>query len=42
MERVLSDTALRKRMIDAGYGREKQFCWDTCASQTLALYKSLL
>jgi glycosyltransferase involved in cell wall biosynthesis len=42
MARVLSDAALRMRMIDKGYGREKQFSWDTCASQTLALYKSLL
>jgi glycosyltransferase involved in cell wall biosynthesis len=29
-------------MIDRGFIREKEFSWDACASQTLALYKSLL
>jgi glycosyltransferase involved in cell wall biosynthesis len=42
MERVLSDTTMRKQMIDRGFIREKEFSWDACASKTLALYKSLL
>lgn len=42
MERVLSDTVARKQMTDRGRCREKEFSWDVCASQTLALYKSLL
>ena len=42
MERVFSDTSVRKQMIDRGHCREKEFSWDACASQTLALYKSLL
>lgn len=42
MERVLSDTMMRKKMTERGLCREKEFSWDACASQTLALYKSLL
>jgi glycosyltransferase involved in cell wall biosynthesis len=42
MERVLFDAAVRNGMIERGRLRERDFSWDTCASQTLSLYKSLL
>jgi glycosyltransferase involved in cell wall biosynthesis len=42
MEQVLFDSSQRRVMIERGHVREKQFTWDACASQTLALYNSLV
>ncbi len=39
---VLSDTALRQRLIDAGHQRAARFSWHRMAEQTLAIYNDLL
>jgi len=40
MKRVLSDDSLRKRMVEAGTRRAKNFGWAKCARETREVYKS--
>jgi len=42
MERVLSSTARRTELIDAGQLRCSQFSWTRCAEETLAVYRNLM
>lgn len=42
MERVCTDSALRKKMIAAGLERAKGFPWRNTAEGTLAIYNELL
>src|ERR1039458_5581236 len=41
MEAVLSDQALRTEMIARGMVRAKDFSWDKCAAELLAMLNSL-
>lgn len=41
MERLLTDTGLRKQLIDRGLERVKTFSWEACARTTLAALKNL-
>lgn len=42
LHRVLTDSALRARLIQAGSERVRSFSWETCARQTLAVIESVL
>jgi len=41
MERLLSDSALRERLVARGLSGARQFSWEACARATLAALKSL-
>lgn len=41
LQRVLTDQALRDRMIALGKEQAKKFTWEQCARQTLALYEEV-
>jgi glycosyltransferase involved in cell wall biosynthesis len=41
MEAVLSDQALSAEMVAKGIARAKQFSWEKCASELLAVFDSL-
>jgi glycosyltransferase involved in cell wall biosynthesis len=41
MERLLSDSALRRELVMEGLLRAKQFSWEACAHTTLAALKNL-
>ncbi len=41
LSRVLTDSALRHRMVEAGLRRARQFSWRRSAEQTIALYQSV-
>jgi glycosyltransferase involved in cell wall biosynthesis len=42
IEMIVSDEALRTRLIAAGRERIKEFSWDKCASETLNVYKKVV
>jgi len=42
LERLLTDTLLREKLVENGFKREKLFSWDKCAKETLGFYKSLV
>ncbi len=42
LERVLSDGALRSRLVAAGLERVRDFTWERCARDTLAVYRDLV
>ena len=42
LEKALFDNTLLEEMVKRGYQRSSMFSWDRAASQTLALYRSLL
>lgn len=42
LERVLTDRALRARLVSAGYSRAALFSWARCAEQTLDVYREAL
>lgn len=42
VERVLYDSELRERLVNAGLQRVVNFSWDKTASETMAVYKTLL
>jgi glycosyltransferase involved in cell wall biosynthesis len=42
VEKALFDDTLLGEMVKRGYQRSSMFSWDRTASQTLALYRSLL
>jgi glycosyltransferase involved in cell wall biosynthesis len=39
---ILSDNALAKRLRQAGINRARQFSWEKCAAETLAVYQEAL
>lgn len=39
LESLYSDSALRDAFVQKGYDRVKQFSWETCANNTLEVYK---
>lgn len=39
LKKTLSDTGLRRQMIDKGKARAKEFTWDKAAAATMAIYK---
>lgn len=41
MDRVLTDTPLREDLIRKGFERVKNFSWEKCASQTMAVFRSV-
>jgi glycosyltransferase involved in cell wall biosynthesis len=41
LEALVSSEARRDELIAQGRERRRQFSWDACASQTLALYRRL-
>ncbi len=41
MARVLESSALQQEMAQAGLQRAKQFSWDRCAEETLAVYREV-
>jgi len=41
LETLLFDETLRQKLIQAGYGQVNKFNWETCASETLQLYRDL-
>lgn len=41
LHRIISDEAVRLRLIDAGREQVKRFSWQTCAEQTLSVYRSV-
>jgi glycosyltransferase involved in cell wall biosynthesis len=41
MERLLTDSALREKLIEQGLSRAKQFSWEACARKTLAALREL-
>jgi len=41
MERILTDSTLRERLIKKGLDRAKQFSWEACARTTLTALKDL-
>ena len=42
MQRIVEDEALRSALIDRGRERAKQFTWDRCARETLAVYRRVI
>ena len=42
IQRVLKDSALRQRLRDLGFKRERQFSWRKTAEQTLGVYQQLI
>jgi glycosyltransferase involved in cell wall biosynthesis len=42
MRLLLENTSLRKDLIEQGYRRVKEFSWERCARQTLAIYSETL
>jgi len=42
VERVLGNAVLRKTLVLRGRGRIKLFSWESCAEQTLNVYRRLL
>ena len=42
LERIVSDTSLRERLITHGKERIKHFSWEKCAEDTLAVYRKVL
>jgi glycosyltransferase involved in cell wall biosynthesis len=41
LERILSDTDCRQRLIEAGYRRAAEFTWEKAAAATLGVYRRL-
>lgn len=41
MERLLGDSELRKKLVERGLQRAKQFSWEACARTTLDALRSL-
>ena len=41
IERVLSDTDYRKKLISLGKQQAKKFSWERAAKETLAIYKQV-
>lgn len=41
MERISADPALGERLRQAGLARAREFSWERCAEQTLALYRRI-
>lgn len=41
LEKVLSDTEYRSRIIKNGYKNVERFSWDKCAEQTVKIYKDI-
>lgn len=39
---AVTDTGVRRRLVEAGYGRVAEFSWRTCAMETHAIYRSVL
>jgi glycosyltransferase involved in cell wall biosynthesis len=42
IRRLLDDAPLRERLIEAGWARAREFSWERCAEQTLAVYRHVL
>ncbi len=42
LRRLLDDAQLRERLIEAGWARAREFSWERCAEQTLAVYRHVL
>lgn len=42
MERISADPALGERLRQAGLARAREFSWERCAEQTLALYRRIV
>ncbi len=42
LRRLLDDAPLRERLIEAGWDRAREFSWERCAEQTLAVYRGVL
>jgi glycosyltransferase involved in cell wall biosynthesis len=42
IQRVLSDAAYRSSLVANGFARLKEFSWEKCARETLAVYRSVL
>jgi glycosyltransferase involved in cell wall biosynthesis len=41
LEKVLYDSLVKRKLSEMGRQQEKKFSWDTCAQETLQLYKGL-
>ncbi len=41
IRRILSDSRLRDELVQKGYARAKEFPWDRCAAETLAVLKEV-
>jgi len=41
IQRVLSEEDLRKELLEKGLERAREFSWQKCARETLALFESL-
>ncbi|MFH1838557.1 MAG: glycosyltransferase family 1 protein, partial [Candidatus Kuenenbacteria bacterium] len=39
---ILNNEELRIKLIEKGFKRAKEFCWEKCAKETLNVYKSLI
>ncbi|RMH03151.1 MAG: glycosyltransferase family 1 protein [Nitrospirae bacterium] len=42
LEYVLTDAGMRKRLVEAGLARARQFTWEQTASELMAVYDSML
>ena len=42
MADVLTKPAVAKRLAEAGPEQAKQFSWDTCATETMEVYKKVI
>ena len=42
LELVLNNEELRIKLIEKGFKRAKEFCWEKCAEETLEIYKNCL
>jgi glycosyltransferase involved in cell wall biosynthesis len=42
IERVLSDSTLRRTLVERGYERIRLFSWEKCADETSSVYRRLL
>ena len=42
MKRLVNDDSLRAKLIGSGYQNCKNYSWDRCARQTLAIYESVV
>ncbi len=42
LTRIVSDQALRQKLIDAGYQQSKRFMWQTCADVVLQVFQQVL
>lgn len=41
MELILNNEELRTKLIEKGFKRAKEFCWEKCAKETLKIYKTV-